>query len=600
MSRLPAWTNRLLDPLIAVGLVGGYVALLLATVGDLGYARDEGFYYWAAQSYERWFDLLLTDPSAALEREQVDRVWSVNHEHPALMKSLFALSLRYLHTKWHWLSEAGTALRLPGMVVSSLAVGVTYLWACRAVGRWPALVAALLLALMPRVFYHSHLACFDMPVAALWLATTYAYWRSLPERGLRWPILTGVLFGLLLNTKHNSWLLPLALVAHWVLIRSRLLGQRVGPGWVKLPIALVAMLTIGPVLWLLTWPWIWFDTAKRLGEYVSFHMNHDYYNMEFLGQTYWKPPMPRGYAWVMTAATVPSITLLLFAVGLIDSVRLDRQGLRTLAATVAGWSRAWRTRLAGGRQSDTSSDHSLPPEQPAPADAESRRSAPAGVQLRRHGDWLWLVCLLTSYAPWLSTSTPIFGGTKHWLTAYPFLCLLAARGFSLTSTRLCALLGPRLPERLARYPLVAAGLAVCVTLGPALMTAQSHPWGLSAYTPLVGGAPGAATLGLNRTFWGYTTGAVAGFINQRAPPYGAVYVHDTAMQSFSLMHRDGRLRRDLRGVWYIHTSDLALYHHEPHMSRVEYQVWVDYGTTTPAHVGTYHGVPVVWVYVRPR
>ena len=43
--------------------------------------------------------------------------------------------------------------------------------------------------------------------------------------------------------------------------------------------------------------------------------------MEFLGETYWKPPMPRLYAWVMTVATVPAITLVLFGIGCFDSVR---------------------------------------------------------------------------------------------------------------------------------------------------------------------------------------------------------------------------------------------------------------------------------------
>ncbi len=103
------------------------------------------------------------------------------------------------------------------------------------------------------------------------------------------------------------------------------------------------------------------------------------------------------------------------------------------------------------------------------------------------------------------------------------------------------------------------------------MTLHSVPWGLSFYTPLVGGAPGAASLGLNRTFWGYTTGALQGFINQRAPRHGNVYVHDTALQSWEMLRVDGRIRADLRGTLAIPGSALALYHHEPHMRRVEYQ-----------------------------
>jgi hypothetical protein len=131
-----------------------------------------------------------------------------------------------------------------------------------------------------------------------------------------------------------------------------------------------------------------------------------------------------------------------------------------------------------------------------------------------------------------------------------------------------------------------------------VMALRVHPYGLSAYTPLVGGAPGAATLGLNRTFWGYTTGSLTDFINQRAPQAGTIYVHDTALQSFDMLRADGRLRDDLRGSLSIAGSNLALYHHEPHMSRVEYQIWVDYGTVVPAAMLTHDGVPVTWIYER--
>jgi hypothetical protein len=35
------------------------------------------------------------------------------------------------------------------------------------------------------------------------------------------------------------------------------------------------------------------------------------------------------------------------------------------------------------------------------------------------------------------------------------------------------------------------------------------------------------------------------------------------------------------------------------MSRVEFMVWTDYRTNTPAQIGDYDGVPIVWLYQRP-
>jgi 4-amino-4-deoxy-L-arabinose transferase-like glycosyltransferase len=539
MSRTSVFIEKHADSLIAAALFAGYLAALLATAGSLGFMRDEGFYFAAARAYDAWFELLEQHPAQALTPAAVDRYWSVNHEHPSLIKSLFALSHRFLAGLF---SETSTSFRLPGMLLSSLAVTVTFLWGRRVLGRAAGIVAALSFALMPHVFFHAHLACFDLPVCSLWLVTSYVYVRSLTSTRRAWVVGAGVLFGLMLDTKHNSWIFPFALGAHFVLTQARPLWhdwREKRPFWRRLPLAWPSMLLLGPLLFYALWPWIWRDTFARLLEYVRFHTGHEYYNMEFLGRTYFEPPMPLGYAWLMTAATVPLVTLALAVVGAVTALRKARKA-----------------------EDPHLSDYAF-----------------------------WAVSLLMSYAPWLSPNTPIFGGTKHWMTAYPFLCLFAGLGF----VRVCQALAAVAP--LLSRPVV---VGACVLVGPLVMTAHSHPFGLSAYTPLVGGAPGAASLGLNRTFWGYTTQSLAPFINQTAPKKGTVYVHDTALQSFAMFQEDGRLRRDLRGSLNIAASDIALYHHEPHMSRVEHQIWATYGSISPDAIAAFDGVPIAWAYARNR
>jgi hypothetical protein len=549
--------EKWVDPAIAFALAAGYVVLLLASVHNLGYARDEGFYFRATHDYKGWFDILFTDPAKALTQAAVDAHFRQNHEHPVFVKSLFALSWKFLYYKFKLFREAGTAARFPAMVLAGTAIGVVYLWGRRSIGRLAGFVAALMLAMQPAMFYHSHLACFDVAVMTMWLVTTYAYFRSIESKSLLWAILTGLLYGLELNTKHNAWLLPPALVVHFVLTRGpRGLLRDLASGRARLPLALGMMATLGPLIFYVTWPWLWFDTGRRLVEYVTFHVNHDYYNMEFLGVTYFRPPMPRLYAWVMTIATVPTIVILCFALGLARSVRELP---------------FWKVNRV------------LPPVE--------RRSLKDIYAVRA----LWLLCLLTSYAPWLSSNTPIFGGTKHWITAYPFMCLFAGTGFDWARRNIVTLVSDRLRRR--RVP--DALLAASVLVAPIVMTLHSHPWGLSAYVPIVGGEPGGATLGLNRSFWGYTTGAVQDFLNRRAPPHAEVYLHDTAYDSWTRFIHDGRIRKDLDGTLTLSASDVSLYHHEQHMARVEYQLWVDYGTVQPAYVGAYDGVPIVWVYVRP-
>jgi hypothetical protein len=140
------------DYALGLALLVGYLCLLLATVRDLGYARDEGFYFQAARSYEAWFELLHSNFSQAMQQTSIDRYWSANHEHPALMKSLFAFSHRYLWSGFQLFREQGTAYRFPGMAVSSLGIALTYFWGARENGRLAGLVSGLGRARMPRVF----------------------------------------------------------------------------------------------------------------------------------------------------------------------------------------------------------------------------------------------------------------------------------------------------------------------------------------------------------------------------------------------------------------------------------------------------------------
>jgi 4-amino-4-deoxy-L-arabinose transferase-like glycosyltransferase len=420
-------------------------------------------------------------------------------------------------------------------------------------------VAALLFALMPRIFYHAHLDCFDVPIAVMWTLCAYAYWRSLQTEGWGWAIASGIIFGLALDTKHNSWILPFALVAHALVARGGRIWRGLKYGEIRAPLALWAMASIGPFVFFALWPWIWFDTVDRLTGYVNFHLNHEYYSIDFLGVSYWKPPMPRSYVWVMTAATVPTITLLLFAIGAVSRARVR---LRPILS---------RKEIA--------------PYDPAETDL------------------LWAIGFLVQYAPWiLSTNTPIFGGTKHWLTAYPFLCLFAGAGFEVVAGQIRTSLAGRmsgwpLSRAMPRMLDVAVGAAVIAA--PLLETAHSHPWGLSNYTPLVGGAPGAASLGLNRQFWGFTTGAVTNWLNEHVSPGQSVFIHDTAGDSWEMLHRDGRIAPTVQAAWSIPASSFALYHHEGHMEGVEYQIWSTYGTSSPAHIGAYDGVPIIYVYARP-
>ncbi len=213
------------DHVVGALLCTAYVAWLLATVRTLGFARDEGTYFRAAMSYWRWFDTLFNHTSDAFKQQVIDSIWSENHEHPPLMKALFAFSWHFFHEKWKVFDDASTAFRFPGMAMSGVAIWVTYLFGARAYSRRAGVIAALLLGLMPRVFYNAHLDCFDIGIVAMWSWSLYMYWRTQVEGGWLWAIGTALVFGLTLATKHNAWILPGIVVPHALFVSRRsLLG----------------------------------------------------------------------------------------------------------------------------------------------------------------------------------------------------------------------------------------------------------------------------------------------------------------------------------------------------------------------------------------
>jgi 4-amino-4-deoxy-L-arabinose transferase-like glycosyltransferase len=553
----------------AIGAVLGavYLLWLLVTARSLGFPRDEGVYFHAGTEYARWWRSLFERGADALQQGAIDAAFSTNHEHPPLMKTLFGLSGWLFHEKWHVFANASTAMRLPGMATAALAIWVTYLFGARAWGRRAGLVAAVLFALMPRVFFHAHLACFDVPITAMWILCLYVHWRALETRSLGWTLATGVVFGLALATKLNAWELPFVLVPHALFVQRHAIWRALKAGRVAIPGSLVSMAVLGPVVLLALWPYLWNDTLARLQWWFEFHLHHDYYNIEFLGKNYFSAPSPRSYLPVMVMATVPTVTLLLFLVGAVDrgivAFRRSSAWLRTLFR----------------RPPSATVGH-------VPTQRDPRET-----------DLLLALSFLAAIAPFFLSKTPIFGGTKHWMPAYPVLALVAGRGFDLV----VGAMGRALPGLDRRRQLaMQALLFACVTFGPLAITAHSHPFGLSTYVPLIGGTAGGADLGLNRQFWGYTTqNAAEEYLNPQAPRGATVFIHDTTWDAWARMQEEGRVRGDLRAAGAPGEATFSLVQHELHMNEVDYSIWVAYGTDAPAYIVEHDGVPIVSVYKRP-
>jgi len=545
--------SRLRHHAVGLSLGAVYLAVLLATAADVGFSRDEGFYFTAARMYQGWFDVLADAPAKALDAKVINRFYEYNSEHPALMKTLFGFSERILHVKLGWLSAA-TALRLPGMLTGALVLYLIYVFGSFAFGWREGFFGALAFAAIPQPFYHAHLCCFDMAMTAFWLLVVYLYWRSLSSA--RFGIAAGIAFGFAVCVKLNALFLPLITGLHYLLLiwwRRRRPAEEAGPP--PKPWAFVSGAVFAPIIFFAHWPWLWHDTVSHVGMYLGFHVNHPHYNTAYFGENVINAPTPISYPFVMTLLTVPTVTIALFLAGAFIRARhhLSRKWARFILA----------------------------------------RTEPIGPRSRDGLDLLLLIAGLFPIALIALPNVPIFGGTKHWMPAMPFLALLAGVGAARLAD-VAASLVRRAPRRL-----VGAAVLALLLLPPLQQTAASHPFGLAFYVPLVGGAPGAASLGMLRQFWGYTTQGVAPFLNAHVRNGGRVWFHDTAPPSVAMFRQQGIIRRDIRAANRPDEADFSLLHHELHMIHNETWIWNAYRTIAPVHVLTYQGVPMVSVYERP-
>lgn len=548
-----------LDHGIGFGLMALYVVFLAANSLEVGVPRDESFYFYAADRAGDWV-LGLFDPEVeSFSRAEVDRGFEYNHEHPVLMKMLFGVSHRLLHDRWGLVETHMTAWRLPTMVMAGLSLWLTWLLGVIVGGRLVGAFAALALAFMPRVFFHSHLACFDAPVTFTNLLIAYCFLRA--ARSRRWAVASGVALGLGFATKLNTFFLPFTLLMvaiydAWLFRRRtgawKAAGEARGPlthyTWVA-----VSMVVLGGAVFFAHWPWLWFDTVERVRAYVAFHAKHVHYPVDYLGHLYFRPPFPVHFPFVFSALTIPLGILLCGLVGFGVAVRDARAG--------------WR----------------------AGAEAPDRRSVEVFL----------LACLLVPFLVIAMPYTPIFGGTKHWMPAMPFFAVLAGLGLERVGQGLWpALVAGRGAGALAVRTAILGALMWAPAVW-ATVTYGAH--GPAYYNALAGGPPGGAALGMPRNFWGYSTVAILPIINAQVEQGGFVFWHKATQWAIDAYKRDGLLRGDVRytGDWTAAYSNWGVYHDQREKLPEELDLWRAYGTDWPVGGFFIDGVQIMSVYHRP-
>jgi 4-amino-4-deoxy-L-arabinose transferase-like glycosyltransferase len=454
---------------VAIGLIT--VIVLLLTTGGIGVTWDEPVYIASSNSYAAWYQQLISDPIGAMSPAGIAKAWEVNHEHPPLVRIYSGL----IWSVARHLTDDLTAHRLGNILLVGVMAALLYKLVAEETNRLAGIASIVALFTMPRFFFHAHLIELDMPVAALTVIVVYIFWRTKESAQIRYGLLLGVAWGSALSVKVDTiFILPTLLL--WVLMirRKNYLLFRV----------LIAGAVAVPVFFVL-WPWLYYDTAGRLIEFLLFPFLAHWMNREFyLGRIYTTTPWH--YPFAMIVAVVPLGTTLLYLAGIARS-------------------------------------------------AISRRIRPFGLFL-----------LFNAVSPLLIQASgrfTAFDGERFSMAAFPFLAALAGIGFAGLAQLVRALLRRLRAPILA--PAVAAAIGILLILSPILDTVRLYPHLLSYYSEQVGGLPGAVELGLEPTYWCDMYIEAVRYINEHAQSGDSVWAEGSSFRVFLYYQLIGRLRSDV-------------------------------------------------------
>lgn len=286
---------------------------LYLTIEDIGVTWDEAYLCDdASKLYVEWFSRAIKDiKNGSLDfasKETVDRYFGAVIEggnvnwHPPFARMLSGITWKLFNERIGELR----AFRLSPIIIFSLEVSLLYLFVRRLGGYGGGIFASLSLLLMPRVFGDAHLFTLDTPIAFMCLLTAYSFSKGVDKKG--WAVITGIVWGLALNTKVHAFFMPMPLFLWAVLFKKKYINN------------LISMLLLSPLVYIASWPWLWHDTIAHIfgfsigmGDIVVKSFNHP---VAYMGTVYAGGTPPWHYPWIMIFITTPPLTILFAFAGI--------------------------------------------------------------------------------------------------------------------------------------------------------------------------------------------------------------------------------------------------------------------------------------------
>jgi hypothetical protein len=430
--------NRRWSSLVVTMLAGLWLAM---GAFQQGITDDDDYYVPAGIRMVDWLGTLLRHPIDALSRAAIDAAFGINHEHPPFAKLLIGLGAR--------LGEAFGLTTLVGARLGIVAITMVMVWALLQMARRriEGMVAVAMLITLPRFAFHATVPTLDVAVAATMVVTAALWVRSSQWSSTRAFVVVGISMAVALSTKLNAPFLVVPMAGLWMIEhRRRFRFDMDGVVLPRPPAAMIGACMLGPLLFVLCWPWLWGDLPGRLVAYAAFHLRHYPILMWFDGVIHDKVLAPWHAPWRIAVAVMPVTVVGMVGLG------------------------AWPVWCAARR---------------------------FWHHPHAHDRWL-LVCAVQAAAAMATISfspVPVYGGEKLFMPFFPFVVVVGAAGVRTLSGWVVFVVRRRRP-----MVMVLAAMLVCA---PGVVGQWQHRGGhaLSYFGAWLGGIRGAIARGWEGTYY---------------------------------------------------------------------------------------------------
>ena len=430
MGNNPCGIIHRISPLVwAATIAGAYLLFSLFTLDDFGITWDEPVHFDTSDYY---VEKVLNNGRYQFKASEFSHFM----ENYGPFFDILASINNHLLAKKYGIMKNDNSRHLHLVILASLTIFLTFLFAYRGYSTRSAIFSALFLASFPRFVGHSFNNPKDIPIAFIFVLCFYLFYRRM-QTGKRVFSLFLAFAGAIGFASRISYIIvPCIIVAYimisFVIHRSPHKQRQVT---ILSNLDILAALVFSIPLGFLFWPYFWTEPVAKLLQLFDFFFAHSIQpRLSILyGGAYYIPgeTMPWHYAPFTLIITTPLVIIGCFAAGVL------------LMAT--------RFRM------------------------RAKKSA--------QGDFFLLLLLWITMGllPFMLPGQRVYGGIRHFLFMVPALCMLAGAGLD----RVMFLFENRVGRK------ISTGLVIILFGAHFMMVYSYHPFYTVYYNALVGGPTGA-------------------------------------------------------------------------------------------------------------